>query len=203
MNTTCHVHNRVTLKSGTTTTLYEMWKGRKPTVKYFHVFRSKCYILADREHRRKMDPKIDEGIFLGFSANSRAYRVFNSRTKVVMEAINVVIDDISVDRVPNVEPDVRTSIQEINAPTQVNESKSEKGESEQAKQDHVSTSKGSSIGVQKNYPQDLIIWNPDQGIPTRRSNEVISNSCFMSKLEPKNVKEALTDELWIEQCKRN
>jgi transposase InsO family protein len=46
MNTACHIHNRVTLRTGTTTTLYELWKGRKPTVKYFHVFGSKCYILS-------------------------------------------------------------------------------------------------------------------------------------------------------------
>jgi len=63
MNTTCYIHNRVTLRTGTTTTLYELWKGRKPTVKYFHVFGSKCYILSDRDYRRKMDPKIDERIF--------------------------------------------------------------------------------------------------------------------------------------------
>ena len=40
-----------------------------------------------------MDPKSDEGIFLGYSTNSRAYRVFNSRTKVVMKSINLVIDN--------------------------------------------------------------------------------------------------------------
>ena len=93
MNTTCYVHNRVTLKKGTPTTLYEVWKGRIPTVKYSHVFGSKCYILTDCEQRRKMDPKSDEGIFLGYSTNSRAFRVFNSRTKVMMESINVVVDD--------------------------------------------------------------------------------------------------------------
>ena len=58
MNTACHIHNRVTLRTGTTTTLYELWKGRKPTVKYFHVFGSKCYILSDRDYRRKMDPNL-------------------------------------------------------------------------------------------------------------------------------------------------
>ena len=93
MNTACYIHNRVTLRIDTSATLYEIWKGRKPTVKYFHVFGSKCYILADREQRRKMDPKSDKGIFLGYSINRRAYRVFNSRTKVMMESINVIIDD--------------------------------------------------------------------------------------------------------------
>jgi transposase InsO family protein len=72
MNTACYVHNRVTLRKGTSSTLYEIWKGRKPTVKYFHIFGSKCYILTDREQRRKMDPKSDEGVFLGYSTNSRA-----------------------------------------------------------------------------------------------------------------------------------
>ncbi|KAL4030897.1 hypothetical protein IC575_009151 [Cucumis melo] len=50
VNTTCHIHNRVTIRTGTTVTLYELWKERKPNVKYFHVFGSTCYILADREY---------------------------------------------------------------------------------------------------------------------------------------------------------
>jgi len=156
--------------------------------------------LADIEYKRKMDPKSDEGIFLGYSTNGRAYKVFNSRTKIVMESINVVIDDASVDRVPNVEPepDVETSVQETNAPTQVNESQSKKKEIEQAEQDHVSISKGPSIRFWKNHSQDLIIGSLDQVITTKRSNEVISSSCFVSKLEPKNVKEDRSDKLWID-----
>ena len=109
MNTACYIHNRVTLTRGTSMTLYEIWKGRKPTVKHFHIFGSPCYILADREQRRKMDPKSDEGIFLGYSTNSRAYRVFNSRTRTVMESINVVVDDLTSGRKLDVEDDVRTS----------------------------------------------------------------------------------------------
>ena len=115
-----------------------------------------------------------------------------------MESINVVIDDVYEDRVPDVDFDVGTSVQETNVPIQVNESEPEKEETEEAKQDQRSTSKGPSIRAQKNHPQDLIIGNPDQGITTRRSVGVISNSCFVSKVEPKNVKEALTNEFQIE-----
>ena len=44
----------------------------------------------------KFDAKSDEGIFLGYSTTSQAYRVFNKRTKTVMESINVKIyDDIA------------------------------------------------------------------------------------------------------------
>jgi hypothetical protein len=61
-------------------------------------FGSKCYILRDRENLGKFDTKSDEGIFLGYSTNSRAYRVFNKRTETMMESINVVVDDGEVQR---------------------------------------------------------------------------------------------------------
>jgi hypothetical protein len=96
MSTACYIHNRVTIRKGTSCTLYEVWRGKKPNVSYFHIFGSKCYILLDRDPRRKLDPKGEEGIFLGYSTNSRAYRVYNNRTKVIIESINVVVDDAPV-----------------------------------------------------------------------------------------------------------
>ena len=56
----------------------------------------------------KFDTQSDEGIFLGYSSTSKAYRVFNKRTRKVMETINVVIDEAltsdslkEVDQLPN------------------------------------------------------------------------------------------------------
>ncbi|GAU51225.1 hypothetical protein TSUD_412310 [Trifolium subterraneum] len=121
MNTACYIHNKVTLRSGTTTTLYELWKNKKPTVKYFHIFGSKCHILADREQRRKLDPKSDEEIFLGYSSNSRAYRVFNSRTKVIMESSNVVVDDSAKERSTDVADDAIASDIQFDEPDIVEE----------------------------------------------------------------------------------
>jgi hypothetical protein len=65
VNTACHIINRVYLRPETSKTPYEIWRGKKPTVKYFRTFGSKCYILRDRENLGKFDPKSDEGIFLG------------------------------------------------------------------------------------------------------------------------------------------
>ena len=93
MNTLCHIGNRIFFRAGTKKTLYEIWREKKTKVKYFRIFGSKCYILNDRENLDKFDAKSDEGIFLGYSTNSRAYRVYNKRTKTVMKSINVVIDD--------------------------------------------------------------------------------------------------------------
>jgi hypothetical protein len=79
VNTAYHIINRVYLRPETNKTPYKIWRGKKPTVKYFKTFGSKCYILRDRENLGKFDTKSDEGIFLGYSTNSRAYRVFNKK----------------------------------------------------------------------------------------------------------------------------
>ena len=76
-------------------TPYELWKGRKPNVKYFRIFGSTCFILKDRENVGKFDSRNDEGIFLGYSFTSKAYRVYNKRTMKVMETVNVVINETS------------------------------------------------------------------------------------------------------------
>ena len=93
VNTSCYIGNRIFFQAGTKKTAYEIWNGKKPKVNYFRVFGSKIYILNDQENLGKFDAKSDEGIFFGYSTTSRAYRVFNKRTKTVMESINVVIDD--------------------------------------------------------------------------------------------------------------
>ena len=45
-------------------TPYEIWKGKKPNLRYFHEFGSTCFVLNDKEHKRKFDAKSDKGIFL-------------------------------------------------------------------------------------------------------------------------------------------
>ena len=82
-------------RPGTKKTPYELWKGRKPNVKYFRIFGSTCFILKDRENVGKFDSRSDEGIFLGYSSTSKAYQVYNKRTMKVTEAVNVVIDESS------------------------------------------------------------------------------------------------------------
>ena len=98
VNTSCHIGNMIFFQTGTKKTSYEIWKEKKPKVKYFQVFGSNCIILNDRENLGKFDAKSDEGIFLGYSINSWVYRVYNKWTKMVMELINVVIDDTILEK---------------------------------------------------------------------------------------------------------
>ncbi|MCI31571.1 gag-pol polyprotein, partial [Trifolium medium] len=108
----------------------------------------------------------------------------------------VVIDDSSTDRVTDVEADVEASDQQLDKSEGDKDSKSN-SERSISESENVPANKGPSIKVLKNHPKELIIGNPDQGITTERSTHVISNSCFVSKFKPKNVKEALIDKFWI------
>ena len=67
--------------------------NKKPTVKYFHVFGAKCFTLKDDEQLGKFESKAHEGIFLGYSMESKAYRVHVIGQKKVIESMNVTFDD--------------------------------------------------------------------------------------------------------------
>ena len=65
-------------------------KVENPTIGYFKVFGCKCFILNTKDNLGKFDFKLDDGIFLGYSQTSKAYRVFNKRTLVVEVSMNII-----------------------------------------------------------------------------------------------------------------
>nr|GEU65407.1 hypothetical protein [Tanacetum cinerariifolium] len=75
-------------------TPYHIINDRKPSVKFFHIFGSLCYIVRDGENLDKIKEKGDACIFAGYSTQSRAYRVFNKRTRVIVETIHVNFDEL-------------------------------------------------------------------------------------------------------------
>ncbi|GJT00034.1 retrovirus-related pol polyprotein from transposon TNT 1-94 [Tanacetum coccineum] len=66
----------------------------KPDISFLHVFGALCYPKNDREDIRKLGAKGDISFFIGYSANSCAYRVYNRRTKKIMETMNVTFDEL-------------------------------------------------------------------------------------------------------------
>nr|GFD22744.1 hypothetical protein [Tanacetum cinerariifolium] len=60
-----------------------------------HVFGALCYPKNDRKDIGKLGAKGDIGFFIGCSANSCAYRIYNRRTKKIMETMNVSFDELS------------------------------------------------------------------------------------------------------------
>ncbi|GAV62317.1 hypothetical protein CFOL_v3_05841 [Cephalotus follicularis] len=94
ISTSCYILHRISIRPILKKTPYELWRGRKPNIGYFHTFGCKCFIHNNgKEHLGKFDSKVDEGIFLGYLSSSRAYRCFNKRTLLVEESMHVVFDE--------------------------------------------------------------------------------------------------------------
>nr|GEZ91279.1 hypothetical protein [Tanacetum cinerariifolium] len=95
ITTACYTQNRSIIHRRFNKTPYELIQGRKSDISYLHVFGALCYLKNDHEDISKLGAKGDIGFFIGYSANSVAYRVYNRRTRKIMETMNVTFDELS------------------------------------------------------------------------------------------------------------
>ncbi|KAL8118058.1 hypothetical protein AgCh_015817 [Apium graveolens] len=97
VNTACYTQNISLINQARCMTPYQLFKNKKPTLNFLHVFGCKCYILRNQtDQNGKFDAKADEGIFVGYAVG-KAYRVYNLRTSIVFESIHVVFDDKKIE----------------------------------------------------------------------------------------------------------
>nr|GFB94135.1 hypothetical protein [Tanacetum cinerariifolium] len=93
--TACFTQNRSIIHRRFSKTPYELINGKKPDILFLHVFGALCYPKNDQKDIGKLGAKGDIGFFIGYSADSCAYRVYNLRTKKIMETMNVLFDELS------------------------------------------------------------------------------------------------------------
>ncbi|KAJ9545374.1 hypothetical protein OSB04_025081 [Centaurea solstitialis] len=92
VDTACYTQNCSIVNNRFGKTPYELINNQVPNIAHFRVFGCRCFVMNDREDRDKLQAKSDETIFIGYSKNSIAYRVYNKRTKMVIESMNVKFD---------------------------------------------------------------------------------------------------------------
>ncbi|CAH9132817.1 unnamed protein product [Cuscuta epithymum] len=217
INTACYTQNRSMIHKNHQKTPYELWKGRKPNISYFHVFGCKCYILNNgKENLKVFQEKADEGVFLGYSSSSKAYRILNRRTIQVEESIHVKFDDSTSAE------ELSETLQKINLEDKISEpseeitinpvfstppanpilidkdedevEESEDGSSELPRQQLSEP----DLTWLRDHPPDQVIGQVTSGIRTRSaSRREAMFTCCISQMEPMNVEEALEDSDWI------
>nr|GEY12139.1 hypothetical protein [Tanacetum cinerariifolium] len=89
VNTACYVQNRVLVNKSQNKTPYELFNGRSPAIGFLKLFGCHVMILNTLDNLGKFKAKGDEGYFIGYSMSSKAFRVFNKRTKRVEENLHV------------------------------------------------------------------------------------------------------------------
>nr|GEZ85539.1 hypothetical protein [Tanacetum cinerariifolium] len=92
--TACFTQNRSIIYKRFDKTPYELINKRKPNIKFFRVFGCRCYLLNDYEDVGKPKAKGDIGVFVGYSKESAAFRIYNKRTRKIHESVNVNFDEI-------------------------------------------------------------------------------------------------------------
>ncbi|GJW43616.1 retrovirus-related pol polyprotein from transposon TNT 1-94 [Tanacetum coccineum] len=191
VDTSTYILNRIVIRAILGKTPYELLRGRKPTLDYFRVFGSKCFILNTKDYLTKFDLKSYEGVFLGYSQNSKAPIILNKHTRKVEESLNVTFDEtpppsktsplvdddldeeeaIKITKKKNLENDIVDETLEIDEIINIKES--------------------------RNHPLENVIGNLNQRTLMSQAQNQSNFFCFISTIEPKNVNEALGDESWI------
>ncbi|GJX88602.1 retrovirus-related pol polyprotein from transposon TNT 1-94 [Tanacetum coccineum] len=88
----CYTQNRLIIVKRHDETPYEIFRERIPDISYFYVFRCPVFIHNHKDHLGKFDAKANDGYFLGYSFNSKAFRVFNIRRQQIKETYHVTFD---------------------------------------------------------------------------------------------------------------
>nr|GEW14269.1 retrovirus-related Pol polyprotein from transposon TNT 1-94 [Tanacetum cinerariifolium] len=89
VNTACYVQNRVLVVKPLFKTPYELFKGRSHALSFMRPFGRHVTILNTLDQLGKFDGKSNEGIFVGYSTISKAFRVYNIRTRKVEENLDI------------------------------------------------------------------------------------------------------------------
>ncbi|GJY82735.1 retrovirus-related pol polyprotein from transposon TNT 1-94, partial [Tanacetum coccineum] len=93
--TSCYTQNRSLIRKRHNKTPYELLHNKKPDLSYLHVFGALCYPTNDSEDLGKLKPKADIGIFVGYALAKKAYRIYNKRTRLIIETIHVDFDELT------------------------------------------------------------------------------------------------------------
>ncbi|GJZ16596.1 putative ribonuclease H-like domain-containing protein [Tanacetum coccineum] len=184
--------------------------------------RNRTLIEAARTILGKFDGKSDEGFFVGYSLSSKAFRVYNTRTRRVEENLHIGF----LENKPMIEGngpkwlfDIDSLTQSMNyvpatAGTISNDSA---GTSEEISQDcimmpiwkdtsyfdsptkdveNVPTTPNTRI--HKDHLIDNVIGDVKSSVQTRRMTKPTSEQGFLSDIEPTSITKALSDLSWVE-----
>ncbi|GKB30076.1 retrovirus-related pol polyprotein from transposon TNT 1-94 [Tanacetum coccineum] len=95
INTACYTQNHSLIRLRYNKTPYELMHDKKPDLLFFHVFGSLYYPTNDSEDLGKLNVKADIGIFVGYAPGKKAFKIYNRRTRKIIETFHVTFDELT------------------------------------------------------------------------------------------------------------
>nr|UBX54590.1 transposon Pol polyprotein [Lupinus angustifolius] len=150
----------------------------------------------------KFDAKADEGIFLGYSLTSKAYRVFNKRALAMEESVHVSFDEtnpVLKDVISCDEDDLPSSHAKENSIVDITNDPKElrMDDNLSSQEEHIHSDLPKEWRTHRNHHIDNIISDISKGITTCRMLDACLNMAFVSQIEPSKIDDAIEDEHWI------
>ncbi|GJS18660.1 retrovirus-related pol polyprotein from transposon TNT 1-94 [Tanacetum coccineum] len=93
--TACYTQNRSIVRLRHGKIPYELLHDKPPDLSFFYVFGALYYPTNDSDNLDKLQPKADIGIFIGYAPTKKAFRIFNRRTRRIIEIIHVDFDEMT------------------------------------------------------------------------------------------------------------
>nr|GFA55147.1 retrovirus-related Pol polyprotein from transposon TNT 1-94 [Tanacetum cinerariifolium] len=93
--TACFTQNRSIIQLRHRKTPYELLHSKLHDLSFFRVFGALCYPTNDSENLGKLQPQADIRIFIGYAPTKKAFRIYNRRTKRIVETIHVDFDELT------------------------------------------------------------------------------------------------------------
>ncbi|GKD20380.1 retrovirus-related pol polyprotein from transposon TNT 1-94 [Tanacetum coccineum] len=98
--TACYTQNRSLIHTRHNKTPYELVHDKKPDLTFLRVFGALCYPTNDSEDLGKLQAKADIGIFVGYAPSRKGFRVYNKRTRRIIETIHITFDELHQSMAP-------------------------------------------------------------------------------------------------------
>ncbi|GJV42027.1 retrovirus-related pol polyprotein from transposon TNT 1-94 [Tanacetum coccineum] len=167
VDTSTYILNRILIRAILGKIPCELLKGRKPTLDYFRVFGSNCFILNTKDYLTKFDPKAyEESLHMTFDETPPP-----SKTSPLVDDDLDEEEAIKVTENKNLENDIVDETLEIDEIVNIKES--------------------------RNHPLKNVIGNLNQRTLISQAKNQSNFFCFILTIEPKNVNAALVDDSWI------
>ncbi|GJV04049.1 retrovirus-related pol polyprotein from transposon TNT 1-94 [Tanacetum coccineum] len=218
--TACYTQNRSLIRKSHNKTPYEILHNKKPDLSYLYVFGALCYPTNDSDDLGKLQPKENIGIFVDYAPAKKMFRIYNKRTRTIIETIHVDFDELTTMAYEQFssgpEPNFMTPATSIISqgveepvPTVLFNDPCHEPLHE------ISTSQESSSNWQsshsplevignwtKSHPLANVIGNLSRPVSTRKQLQTDAMWCFfdsfLTLVEPKNFKEGFGQEEGID-----
>nr|GEU71613.1 retrotransposon protein, putative, Ty1-copia subclass [Tanacetum cinerariifolium] len=206
--TACYTQNKSIIILTHEKTAYHIINDRKPSIRHLHIFGCTCSLTRDDENLDKIKEKGDSCILIGYSTQSKGYRVYNKRTHLIVESIHLRFDEIKEMSETSVDNNTsglvllrqKVSDYDNSCPAPQLQNGSPSADTTAPSQQELDLLFGPMYN--EIFTTEQVRGNPSKPVQTRRQLATDPEMCIFaltaSTAEPKNIKEATDYSAWIE-----